>query len=149
MNLDTLKARLATEEGDRLAAYLDSEGFLTVGIGHNCVAKPVIGITKVGDRITPALEQALFEADVLEACEELDAHLPWWKSLDDARQNVMVDLCFNMGIETLLTFHNTLLDIREGQYEAAADGMRHSKWHDQVGDRAPWLENAMRTGAYA
>lgn len=149
MNFDALGARLAIEEGDSLVAYLDSMGILTIGKGHNCIAKPVIGVTKVGDRITPELEQALFVADMLEVCAELDRHLPWWRSLDDARQNVMLDLCFNMGITTLLTFHHTLLDIREGEYAAAADQMRHSKWHAQVGNRAVWLENVMRTGVYA
>ncbi|RBB43674.1 hypothetical protein DQW51_30370, partial [Escherichia coli O111:H-] len=78
MNIDQLKKRLAVEEGDRLAAYLDSVGILTIGIGHNCKTIPVHGVEKVGDRISPELEQTLFEIDVLEACRELDEHVPWW-----------------------------------------------------------------------
>jgi lysozyme len=54
-----------------------------------------------------------------------------------------------MGIGTLLTFHNTLAMIQSGNYAGAADGMAHSLWASQVGSRAVFLENAMRTGVYA
>lgn len=149
MNKDSLKRRLAREEGERLVAYLDIKGILTVGIGHNCVARPVEGVNQPGDRITEEQEQELFDADVNEAITELNGALPWWTDLDDDRQNVMIDLCFNMGIHTLLQFHDTLAAIEGGDYEAAAEGMRHSKWHAQVGSRAVFLEAAMRSGTYA
>lgn len=148
MDLTTLKARLAIEEGVSHMAYLDTCGILTIGIGHNCQALPVIGVEKAGDRISDVLLHTLFEADVMEACEQLDAHLPWWKTLDDARQNVLIDLCFNMGINTLLTFHDTLNAIKVGAYFQAADCLKHSLWHKQVGNRAVWLENALKFGVY-
>lgn len=149
MNLQTLGDRLAIEEGDRLVAYLDTRGILTVGRGHNCIARPVEGVTKAGDRITQNQDDILFSEDVDDACDQLDAALPWWRDLDDDRQNVILDLCFNMGIHTLLTFHNTLQDIKNGNWQQAADGMAHSVWASQVGSRAVFLENAMRTGKYA
>lgn len=148
MNLDTLRKRLTIEEGDRLTAYLDTRGILTVGRGHNCIAKPVWGVTKPGDRITQAMDDQLFAEDVAEACKQLDARLPWWKSLDSDRQNVMIDMAFNMGIETLLTFHTTLSYVKNGMWEEAAEGMKNSRWHKQVGNRAVFLENAMREGQY-
>jgi lysozyme len=148
MNLETLGKRLAIEEGDRLIAYLDTKGILTVGRGHNCIARPVDGVTQAGDRITQEQDDALFDADVSDACIQLDKALPWWSALDDARQNVMLDMCFNMGIATLRTFDNTLAYIEAGAYEAAAQGMAASRWAKQVGSRAVFLENAMRTGIY-
>ncbi len=148
MNLETLGKRLAIEEGDRLVAYLDTKGILTVGRGHNCIARPVDGVTQAGDTITPEQDDALFSDDVKDACVQLDKALPWWSALDDARQNVMLDMCFNMGIRTLLTFNNTLAHIEAGEYEAAAQGMAASRWAGQVGSRAVFLENAMRTGVY-
>jgi lysozyme len=53
-----------------------------------------------------------------------------------------------MGIKTLLTFHDTLAHIEAGEYDAAADAMASSRWATQVGQRAVFLENAMRTGEY-
>ncbi len=149
MNLDTLGARLAIEEGDPLVAYLDTKGILTCFRGHNCMVRPVPGIEKPGDRGTQEQDDACFAGDVQDACAQLDSHIGWWRNLDDDRQNVMLDLCFNMGIGTLCTFHNTLADIKNGNWDAAADGMAHSLWASQVGSRAVFLENAMRTGQYA
>ena len=148
MNLETLGKRLAIEEGDRLVAYLDTKGILTVGRGHNCIARPVDGVNQPGDTITPEQDDALFADDVKDACVQLDNHLPWWSALDDDRQNVMLDMCFNMGIATLLTFNHTLAHIEAGEYDEAADGMAQSRWAKQVGNRAVFLENAMRTGEY-
>lgn len=149
MNLEKLKAQLKDEEGYRLEAYLDTEGILTIGIGHNCANDPVPGVAKVGDAITPECCHGLFEQDITEkAIKELDRELPWWKDLDDVRQNVMLDLCFNMGIKTLLTFVNTLHAIETGNYPAAADGMRRSRWARQVGRRAIRLEQMMASGKW-
>ena len=148
MNLETLGKRLAIEEGDRLVAYLDTKGILTVGRGHNCIARPVGGVTQAGDTITQEQDDALFSADVADACTQLDKALPWWSALDDARQNVMLDLTFNMGIATLRTFNNTLAHIEAGEYDEAAAGMAASRWAREVGNRAVFLENAMRTGVY-
>ena len=149
MNLETLGKRLTIEEGDRLVAYLESLGILTVGRGHNCVARPVDGVNQAGDTITQEQDDALFADDVKDACVQLDNNLPWWSALDDDRQNVMLDMCFNMGIQTLMTFTNTLAHIEAGEYDEAADGMAASRWAKQVGNRAVFLENAMRTGIYA
>lgn len=148
MNIERLKAELTLEEGDRLTAYRDSVGILTVGIGHNCIARPVDGVSAPGDRITPEKEQELFLADVDDAIRQLDEHLPWWAQLDDVRQNVLLDMCFNMGIKTLLTFHNTLASVEGGEYEAAAKGMLASKWAKQVGKRADRLAAMMTTGEW-
>jgi lysozyme len=49
--------------------------------------------------------------DVAKAEALFDAHAPWWRSLNDARQDVMVNLCFNMGwgdgSHGLSSFRNT------------------------------------------
>lgn len=149
MNHDTLYARVAIHEGERLAAYLDTKGILTVGIGHNCAVKPVEGVEKVGDKITREQSFALFTEDMDESCRGLDAHLPWWSTLDNDRQNVMAELCFNMGIGTLLTFKNTLSYVKNGMWDLAAEGLMHSKWATDVGPtRSQFLENAMRKGQY-
>lgn len=148
MNREKLIAQLTVSEGRRNAAYLDSVGILSIGIGHNCVAKPVAGVTKVGDRISDELLEELFDADVNEAILNLDNYLPWWSALDDVRQNVMIDMCFNMGIGTLRTFVNTLRAIEQGEYKAAAAGMRKSLWAKQVGKRAEHLAKMMETGEW-
>ena len=148
MNLERLEAQLAIDEGKRLAAYLDTVGVLTVGIGHNCVALPVTGVTKPGDTITDETCSKLFRDDIQESIDQLDKHLSWWRNLDDVRQNVLANMTFNMGINTLLQFRNTLKFIESGAYAFAADGMANSLWAKQVGDRSKRLREQMRTGEW-
>lgn len=148
MNMEKLEAQLAIDEGKRLAAYLDTVGVLTVGIGHNCAASPVAGVLKPGDTITDETCSALFAEDIQESINQLDRVLPWWRTLDDVRQNVLVNMAFNMGISTLLQFRNTLKFIEVGSYGMAADGMMQSLWARQVGDRAKRLSKQMRTGEW-
>ena len=148
MRLDYLQAQLALEEGSRLAAYLDTEGILTVGIGHNCRARPVAGVNKPGARITRELEAELFAADIEDVLRELDNRWPWWTEMDDVRQNVLANMCFNMGGTTLSGFRNTLRAMEAGDYLDASERMLQSKWARQVGKRAVRLSAMMATGAW-
>jgi lysozyme len=65
------------------------------------------------------------------------------------RQNVLADMCFNLGIGGLLSFKNTLAMVEHGKYEEAAAAMLQSKWATQVGQRAIELSEMMRTGREA
>lgn len=66
--------------------------------------------------------------------------------MNEPRQRVLANMCFNMGIGTLMTFKNTLFNMREGNYTLAASGMRDSRWYTQVGVRAERLAVMMETG---
>jgi lysozyme len=148
VDLQRLEAQLAIDEGKRLIAYLDTVGVLTVGIGHNCVARPVAGVLKAGDSIDDALCSELFADDIYIACHELDKNLPWWKKMNDVRQNVLANMAFNMGLPVLLQFRNTLRFMQHGSYALAAEGMKQSLWAKQVGDRAKRLAQMMETGEW-
>mgnify|MGYP003330141278 CR=1 FL=1 len=148
MNIEELRKALIRDEGLRLAAYLDPEGILTVGIGHNCIASPVAGVTKPGDRITEELAYQLFDADIGETIKQLDRTLPWWRGLDSPRQNVLLNMGFNMGVPKLSKFVKTLQAIQREDYEAAADEMLESRWAAQVGNRALRLAQAMEEGTF-
>jgi lysozyme len=53
---------------------------------------------------------------------------------------------FNLGIQGLLKFTNTLSYIEQGKYELPSASMLASKWAKQVGQRARRLAEIMRTG---
>jgi lysozyme len=55
-------------------------------------------------------------------------------------------MAFNLGITKLLGFRNTLVAMRQGKYDAAADGMLASAWAAQVKGRAQRLADMMRKG---
>ncbi len=138
MNIPALLSQLEEHEGFRSSAYQDSEGWLTIGIGRLIDKRKGGGISKAEALI-------LLENDVKRFTAQLDQKLPWWRSLSDVRQRVLVDMAFNLGVPGLLGFKNTLRAIHEGRFEDAAAGMLASKWATQVGARAHRLARMMRT----
>ncbi|MCQ8279840.1 glycoside hydrolase family protein [Acetobacteraceae bacterium KSS8] len=132
-----LRVLLTRQEGNRSVMYTDTTGNKTVGIGHNMsIAQSAFVI------------DALYSCDVTGSEKSLDAHLPWWRSLDPVRQAALMDLMFNMGWGSLGTFTNTLRAFSQGNYDAAANGLLNSLWARQVGhDRSTDLAGMVRTGA--
>ena len=130
---------LKRDEGCRLTAYKDTLGVWTVGYGHAHVAPGTVW--------TQAQADSALDADIAIAVHDLDFRLPWWRKLDDVRQDVLAELAFNIGVEGLLGFHNTLAFVEAGNYAAASGGLLASKWARQVGARATRLAAMMKSGA--
>lgn len=139
MNMFKLHQQLIQHEGLRLSAYQDSLGYWTIGVGRLIDARAGGGITE-----DEAIE--LLDNDIVAKQVDLDRELSWWWDLDEVRQMVLIDMCFNMGIRRLLTFKTTLALIKAGKYEQAAQAMLKSKWATQVKGRATRLAEMMRTG---
>jgi len=149
VNWDTLSAQLIAHEGLRLRAYKDHLGYWTVGVGH------LIDPRKGGDtryhlspetKIDKGEALGLLHDDVTKVVKQLDNQLPWWSTLDDVRQNVLVEMAFQLGIAGLLGFKRTLRSIEDGDWHAASAGMLASKWAKQTPKRAEKLARQMREG---
>ena len=136
MNRDDLRSMLVLHEGLRLKPYRCTAGKLTIGVGRNLD----------DNGITQAEAFALLENDILAVEADLDRAWPWWREMTDARQQVLADMCFNLGLTRLGGFVNTLAAMKRGDYEAAANGMLASLWASQVGRRAQRLAKMMREG---
>lgn len=134
---------LRRDEGVRYEPYNDTKGIPTVGVGHNLAASPLPGWTYP---LTDSQVNWLLAADLQKVYTDLTNSLPWWLYLDDVRQRVIVNMCFNLGIGKLLGFVNTMAAVRKGQWSLAAQGMLNSAWASQVGDRAKRLAHMMETG---
>lgn len=133
MNLVSLRSELVRDEGIRLFPYLDTAGKITIGIGRN--------LSDVG--VSSAEVQAMWLADVDRATAGLDRALPWWRSLSEDRQRVLVNMAFNLGVPCLLRFELMLAAAKAGQYQVAASEMLDSAWSRQVGSRATRLAKIM------
>ena len=152
MTTPFLARDLRRDEGLRLEAYPDplsgAEPW-TIGYGHT---GPEI---REGLSWTPAEAEAALIADIARACERLDRHAPWWRELDDVRQDVLANLCFNMGwldgsgAHGLGTFHHALDAIRANDWPAAHDALLASAWARQVGERARRLAAQLLAGVHA
>lgn len=144
MNLQLLEAELRRDEGVRYEPYADTAGNQTIGVGHNMKVSPLSDGWTLP--LTDAQVDQLLARDITTTLAKLDRFLPWWRGLSEVRQRVLANMCFNLGIGGLLTFRNTLTDVKTGFYTAAATGMRSSLWARQVGERAQRLAQAMQTG---
>lgn len=138
MNLNKLKELLILHEAKRNRMYKCSAGYNTIGVGHNLDANPI------SDRAV----DIILDDDINIVLNDLNRAFPWWRDMDEVRQVVLADMCFNMGLSTLSFFKNTLKAMEEGRWEDAAKGMENSKWYGQVGNRSKRLVKMMRTGEY-
>lgn len=138
MNLEILKKRLIREEGSKRNLYQDTVQKWTIGVGHNLSDKP----------ISQRAVDVIFEDDIFDCIQGLDRELPWWNELDDVRQNVLLEMVFNLGINGLLAWKNTLNAIKNADYLVAADKMRNSKAASQTGKRYLELAQMMETGKF-
>lgn len=145
--MDNLYIQLYRDEGEVLHAYQDSLGYWTIGIGR------LIDKRK-GGGISAEESKYLFDNDIKKIQKQVYTALPWARQLDEARQGVLLNMCFQMGLGSaakgtgLLGFKNTLAMIERGDYESAAQGMMNSLWAKQTPNRAKRLAEQMRTGEW-
>lgn len=145
--VDKLYTQLYRDEGEVLHAYQDSLGYWTIGIGRLIDKRKGGGVSAEESRY-------LFDNDVRKVRKQVYSALPWVRELDEARQGVLLNMCFQMGIGNaangtgLLGFKNTLTMIERGEYENAARGMLNSLWAKQTPNRAKRLAEQMRTGEW-
>lgn len=124
-------------EGLRLKPYTCPTGHLTIGYGHN-----------LENGITTDMAEYILHRDLALAQIEVGARLSWAGQLDEARQYVLVDMAFNMGITKLMTFKKFLAALKKRDYPTAAKEMLDSRWATQTGRRARELAEIMTKGVY-
>jgi lysozyme len=124
-------------EGLSVLPYQCPTGHLTIGYGHNLE----LGISK-------EVADVLLQQDMQSAQQAVAKRFAWWAQLNEVRQFVLVDMCFNMGLAKLCTFKKMVAALRRADYTAAASEMLNSRWAVQVGHRAQELAAMMKTGEY-
>lgn len=118
--------------------YTDTSGHLTIGIGRN--------LTLNGISLPEAF--GLLDNDMDYFIAKLSDGLKCFVDLDENRQVVLVDMCFNLGVNNFMGFSKMLAALERRDFVQAADEMLQSKWAEQVGIRARQLAEIMRTGEY-
>ena len=131
---EALVAQIQRHEGLRLKAYYCTAGKLTIGYGRN--------LEDVGIDIDEA--ELMLRKD-LARCENECLHaFPWFADLSEQRKDVILNMCFNLGLAGLRKFKKFLKAVEMGAYETAAHEMMDSDWAEQVKGRALELAQMMR-----
>lgn len=136
MNYVRLKEQLKTDEGFSATPYKDSVGKLTIGYGRNL------------DDVQLSLKEAdyLLETDINKALLDAEKAVDNFYLLDDVRQEVIINMVFNMGLPRFKGFKKTIKLIENNEFEKASKEMLNSKWANQVGRRALKLSTMMKVG---
>jgi lysozyme len=132
-------------EGLKLTPYKCPTGHWTIGYGHNLDAH--------GEAVPESwtLEQAesALAIDFQECQVNCGLRIPDFKGYDEVRQAVLLDMCYNMGIEGLCTFHHMLSAMHVRHWIDAAAELLDSTYAAQVGDRAKRNAQMLITGKWA
>jgi lysozyme len=137
--MDELEAKILDHEGLRLFPYLDTADKWTIGAGRN-----------LSDRgISRDEAMYLLRNDIAESRLEL-SHYDWFNNMDKVRQEVLIELHFNIGLAKLLGFKNMIAYLKQGYYYNASLQLRKSLWARQVGQtRSQDMANRLNTGRYS
>jgi len=152
-----LVASVRNHEGFRANPYLCPAGKLTIGYGRNLEDAPLTGaewreLWNRGD-IAVSLSRAGAERLLGSALARIErqcvATFRWWPRLNDARQNVIVEMAYQLGWPGLLGFRRMLAAIEAGDFtEAAREGL-DSKWaREDSPARARRLMRQMEMGVF-
>lgn len=137
-DLNQITRQLTRQEDRRAHPYWDKTGEpaqlvsdagnLSVGIGRN-----------MSNPFRSSEIDFMLRNDLDDAAGELDRHLPVWRTLSLPRQNVLLNMCFNMGWTRLSGFVNMLAAVREGRHDEVPGHMKDSLWYRKLTDRATEL----------
>ena len=139
---ENLTRQLTGDEGNKTTVYKDSLGFWTIGIGR------LVDPAKQGSGLRQCEIAFMLANDIKERLDDLGRLLPWMGSLSDARKAVLLNMSFQLGVNGLLAFKNTLAMIKIGDFEGASKGMLNSKWATQTPERAARLSEQMRLDSW-
>src|SRR5579871_651195 len=138
MPITNIGEQLLRDEGLKLRPYRDSVGKLTIGIGRNLD----------DDGIREVEAYFMRDNDVAAVTTGIRAALPWTASLDPVRFGVLQNMAFNMGLQGLLKFEQFLGSLQSGNLKMAQLNLLHSRWAQQVEDRAKRLIEQVGSGEW-
>ena len=139
-------ARLKLDEGLRLKAYPDpSTGGKPWTIGYGSTG-PDISKETVWTR-EQADTSLLARVKLLET--QLGQRLKFFNTLSPVRQDVLVNIAYNIGVTGLLRWSITLKDIDRGDFAQVAIDLRSNNvWKRQVGERENRCATAFETNKW-
>lgn len=111
-------------EGRARYVYQDTLGYLTIGIGRNVDSRSGRGLSFE--------EQNYLLNNDIQLCRNQLQNKDYYKDQSQVHQEVLIELCFNMGLERLETFKLMLDAFQKKDYLEVAKQLLDSKWAKQV-----------------
>ena len=128
--LDDLKKH----EGFRSTVYQCSEGYDTIGYGF------AIKNLKLDEDIA----ELILVRKLADLVARIKQTFPWTKDAPEEIQDVVVDMCYQLGVNGFSKFKKTIYLLETEQYEEASMEMLDSLWAKQTPNRAKELSEEVR-----
>ena len=144
MNIDNLREQLKIDEGVKYEIYNDHLGYATFGIGHLVVEGDEEHGKPIGTPVSEERVNSVFDSDVATYVTEAKKVFPNLDTLPGEAQEVIVNMCFNMGAPRLSKFKKFIGGVNAGDWNTAAVEMMDSRWAKQVGVRADRLRDRIK-----
>ena len=141
MNINQLREQLKIDEGVKYEIYKDHLGYPTFGIGHLITENDPEHGQPVGTEISEERVNEVFDKDVELFVNESKKIFPDLDDKPEEVQQVVVNMCFNLGEPRLSQFKKFISAINEQDWTEASHQMMDSRWARQVGERAKRLAN--------
>lgn len=157
VNLAKLTQSAAFDEGDKPTPYLDTRGLWTVGIGRCLEKNPLttgqwkwlLDNKAASFTLTEIGSQYLFSLDIADAQRQLKNRCDFWGRLDDVTQNILIEMCFQLGIDHLLAFNKMFAALRINDLKEAGKQGLDSVWaKEDSPKRAQHLMDCLQRGVF-
>ena len=141
--------QLKIDEGVVNEIYLDHLDYPTFGVGHLITEQDGEHGQPVGTPVPTSRIEEVFEKDLdisIDDCKALFGE-ETWNGFPSEVQEILVNMCFNLGRTRLAGFKNFRKALDAGDWAEAAVEGRDSRWYRQVGNRSERLMSRLEVVA--
>ena len=132
--MSDLIEQIKQSEGFRPTVYQCTEGYDTIGYGF-AIKDLVLG---------QDICDIILERKIAELKLRIKQKLPFYDDMPEKAQDVIVEMCYQMGIHGFSNFKKTIDHLMRKDYKAASVEMLDSRWAKQTPNRAKKLSNQMK-----
>jgi len=132
--MSNLLDNIKSSEGFRSKVYQCTEGHDTIGYGF--AIKDLVLSRDICDTI--------LEAKVSELKLRIQQKFPFISDLPDEVQNVVIEMCYQMGVSGFSKFKKTISLLESKEFLSASKEMLDSRWAKQTPNRAKKLSDIVK-----
>ena len=132
--MPNLIEQIKESEGFRPTVYKCTEGYDTIVYGF--AIKDLVLSEDICDMI--------LERKVAELKLRIQQKFPFYDDMAQAVQDVVVEMCYQMGVSGFSKFKKTIDHLMRKDYKAASEEMLDSRWAKQTPNRAKKLSDYVK-----
>ena len=132
--MEKLIEHIKQEEGFRSRVYQCTEGYDTIGFGF--AIKDL--------ELTEDICELILKEKLIKLYSRVDKQIPFFKQLPVEIQDVILNMCYQMGVTGVSKFKKTLAYLENKEFKKAAIEMLDSRWARQTPNRARKLSNIVK-----